>query len=111
MTKFLQGSFSVGETPGLDEDEQQRRWDQTFGKRADPSVATESKPATASLPLKSDWVRTEDFEVYRQALEQILTAALQAQVYAVADRRSSEAFTTIATFAENALAAVKDGAP
>ncbi|MBU0534565.1 MAG: hypothetical protein KJ887_07260 [Candidatus Omnitrophica bacterium] len=43
MTQFLRGSFSVGDTPGLDHEEQQRRWDQTFGKR-------EEKPAEPVTP-------------------------------------------------------------
>ncbi|MBU1048362.1 MAG: hypothetical protein KJ648_07070 [Candidatus Omnitrophica bacterium] len=49
MTQFLRGSFSVGDTPGLDHEEQQRRWDQTFGKKEDSGVATESKPEPDEL--------------------------------------------------------------
>lgn len=109
MTKFLQGSFSVGETPGLDEADQQHRWEQTFGKRADPGVPTESKPAPSARNAYLDAL--ENLDVYRQALEQILRVTQRAIAYSRAGVRDDEAFADIKAFAENALAAVKDGAP
>jgi hypothetical protein len=101
MTKFLQGSFSVGETPGLDEEDQARRWEQTFGKREDPGVATESKAwreacAEATGHDHPDYQKPGTFDTAAaRSNASEMTAALNGPDWKLAQKRLEEALAPI----------------